>query len=143
MRHLLPTTWKGPLGAVAAVLLATPLALAAQTPTPTRSPGAVTGTFDAGKSYVGVRTQQGRVQTDADWNEQLQACKRRNDSLARQLKTHANALEIQLRQLQAAADKADDNIKKGSQDRDHNKAIKDAIRKMLDQIAEINRATKF
>src|SRR6476659_645426 len=28
-------------------------------------------TFDATKHYKGVRMQQGRVQTDADWNEQV------------------------------------------------------------------------
>lgn len=28
-------------------------------------------TFDARKSYTGVRMQQGRIQVDADWNEQL------------------------------------------------------------------------
>jgi hypothetical protein len=38
----------------------------------------------------------------------------------------------------ATADKTDEQ-KKNSQD--HNKAIKDAIRKMIEQIAEVNRAT--
>jgi hypothetical protein len=138
---------KKPLGAVAAAFLATlfatPLALAAQTPTPTKGPGPAAQAFDPGKSYTGVRVQQGRVQTDADWNEQLQACKRQNESLSRQLKRHSDALEIQLRQLQAAADKADDNIKKGAQDRDHIKAMKDSIQKLLDQIAEAKRATQL
>ena len=31
-------------------------------------------TFDATKHYSGVRMQQGRVQTDADWNEQGAIC---------------------------------------------------------------------
>ncbi len=73
---------KSPLRAAAA-LLAFPLALVAQTPAPTKAPSA--GTFDAGKSYTGVRQQQGRVQTDADWNEKVAACQRENAALRKQL----------------------------------------------------------
>ncbi len=129
---------KIPLGAAA--LLAVPLVLAAQTPTPTKSPGVSGGTFEARKNYAGVLMQEGRVQTDADWNEQVQACKRENEAFKRQLRARANELETQLRQLQAATDQADAN-KKSAQD--HNKTVKDSIRKMLDQIAEINRATNI
>lgn len=130
---------KIPLGAAAA-LLVVPLVLAAQTPTPTMSPGVSGGTFDARKNYAGVLMQQGRVQTDADWNEQVQACKRENEALKMRLRARANELETQLRQLQAAADQADTNRKSAQ---DHNKTIKDSIRKMLDQVAEINRATSL
>ncbi len=59
------------------------------------------------------------------------------------MKSRANELEIQLQKLQAAADKSDEN-KKGSQgSQDHNKAMKDSIRKMLEQVAEIKRATNL
>src|SRR5947209_5790993 len=34
-------------------------------------------TFDPAKHYAGVRMQQGRVQTDADWNEQETIQRRR------------------------------------------------------------------
>ena len=131
---------KTKLGLAAAALLAMPFALVAQTPTPTPKSGPAAGVYAPGKSFSGVQLQQGRVQTDADWNEQLQACKRQNEALKKQMKSRANDLEIQLHQLQAAADNADEN-KKNAQD--HNKAIKDSIRKMLDQIAEINRATNL
>ena len=118
---------------VAAAALAVPLVLGAQTPAPTKT------VLDPGKAYTGVRMQQGRVQTDADWNEKLEACRRQNEALKKQMKVRANDLEIQVRQLEAAVDKTDPP-KKGSQD--HKQAMKDSIRKMLDQIAEINRATK-
>jgi erythromycin esterase-like protein len=119
---------------LAAAVLTIPLALGAQTPAPTKT------VFDPGKAYTGVLTQQGRVQTDADWNEQVQACKRQNEALKQQLRSRANELQIQANQLQAAVERSDEN-KKSSQD--HNKAMKDSIRKMLEQIAEINRATKL
>ena len=134
-------------GLAAAVLLATPFVLVAQTPTPTPKSGPAAGAYASGKSYSGVQLQQGRVQTDADWNEQLQACKRENEALSRKMKAHANNLEIQVRQLQAAADKADASGKSsdasGKSSRDHSKAMKDSIQKLLDQIAEMNRAAKF
>lgn len=129
---------KSPLRIAAAALFATPLVLAAQTPAPTKAPAS--GASDPGKRFTGVHMQQGRVQTDADWNDKLQACKRQNEALKKQLKARANDLEIQLRKLEAAADAGGEN-KKGSQD--HKKAMKDAIRKMLDQIAEINRASQL
>jgi hypothetical protein len=124
----------------AAALLATPLVLAAQTPTPTPKSGPAASAYTQGKSYSGVQLQQGRVQTDADWNEQLQACKRQNDALKKQLKARANDLEIQLRKLEGAVDAADEH-KQGSQD--HKKATKDAIRKMLEMAAEMNRAASL
>jgi hypothetical protein len=40
-------------------------------------------TFDATKHYAGVRMQQGRVQTDADWNEQEAIQRRRTQLEAR------------------------------------------------------------
>ena len=40
-------------------------------------------TFDAAKHYSGVRMQQGRVQTDADWNEQEALQRRRTQIEAR------------------------------------------------------------
>lgn len=126
---------RGPIRVAALLLL--PLALAAQSPTPTKAPA---GAVDPSKSYAGVKTQQGRVMTDADWNDQLQACKRQNEALKKLLKARANDLEIQLRKLEAAAD-ASGEQKQGSQD--HKRAMKDAIRKMLDQVAEINRAATF
>lgn len=130
-------------GLVATVLLAAPLALVAQTPTPTPKSGPAASAYAQGKSYSGVQLQQGRVQTDADWNEQVQACRRQNEALTKQMKSRANELEIQLQKLQAAADKSDEN-KKGSQgSQDHNKAMKDSIRKMLEQVAEIKRATNL
>lgn len=129
---------KRPPGFAAAALLAMPLVLAAQTPAPTRVPAAAAP--DPAKGFTGVHLQQGRVQTDADWNEKLQACKRQNEALKRQLKARANDLETQLHKLEAAADAGAEH-KQGSQD--HKKAMKDAIRKMLDQIAEINRASQL
>ena len=127
-------------GLVATMLLAAPLALVAQTPTPTPKSGPAAGAYATGKSYSGVQLQQGRVQTDADWNEQVQACRRQNEALKKQMTSRAKELEIQLQMLQTAADKSDEN-KKNSQD--HKKAMKDSIQKMLDQIAQINRATKL
>lgn len=125
------------LGAAAA-LLAMPLALVAQTPTPVNTPAA--GALDSKKTYLGVRTQQGRVLTDADWNEKVKNCQSENEAFKRKLRARVNDLEIQVRQLEAAVNKADEQ-KKGSQE--HNKAMKDSIRKMLDQIAEINRAANL
>ena len=40
-------------------------------------------TFDVAKHYSGVRMQQGRVQTDADWNEQEALQRRRTQIEAR------------------------------------------------------------
>ncbi|HYP53588.1 MAG TPA: DUF6519 domain-containing protein, partial [Pyrinomonadaceae bacterium] len=40
-------------------------------------------TFDRRKRYSGVLMQQGRVQTDADWNEQLEIQHRRTRTEAR------------------------------------------------------------
>lgn len=77
---------KRTLGVTAAFLVA-PLALVAQTPAPTKPPGAAGGPFEPGKSYVGVRQQQGKVQTDADWNEQVQTCRKENERLKAQLET--------------------------------------------------------
>jgi hypothetical protein len=128
------------VGFVGAALLAAPFVLAAQTPTPTPKSAPATGVYATGKRFTGVQLQQGRIQTDADWNEQVQACRRQNEALKKQLKSRANELEIQLRQVQAVAEKADES-KKNAQE--HNKAIKDAIRKMLDQVAEMNRATNL
>ncbi len=119
---------------LAAAVLTIPLVLGAQTPAPTKT------VFDPGKAYTGVRTQQGRVQTDADWNEKLEACRRQNEALKKLVRLRASDLEIQVRQLEAAANKADED-KKNAQV--HNRAVKDSIRKILDQIAEINRATKL
>jgi transketolase len=127
-------------GLVAAAFLVVPLVLAGENPPPTPQPGVAGGTYVPGSHYSAVKAQQGRVQTDADWNEQLQACKRQNDELKKKFKARANELEIQLNQLQAAANKVDDS-KKSAQD--HNKAMKDSIRKLLDQWAEINRATNL
>ena len=127
-------------GLAASVLLAMPFVLVAQTPTPTPKSGAVSSAFAPGKSYSGVQLQQGRVQTDADWNEQLQTCRRQNEALKQHLRSQASELQIQANQLQAAVERSDEN-KKNSQD--HKKAMKDSIRKMLEQIAEINRATRF
>jgi hypothetical protein len=115
-------------------VLAIPLVLAAQTPTPTKS------TFDPSKTSVGVHLQQGRVQTDADWNEKVEACRRQNEALKKQMKLRSDDLEIKLRQLEAAVNKADAEKKSSS---DHTRATKDAIRKLLDQVAEMNRASRL
>lgn len=124
-------------GFVVAVLLATPFALVAQTPTPTPK-SAAAGAYAPGQKFSAVQMQQGRVQTDADWNEQLQTCRRQNEALKKQMKSRANELEKLLRQLQAASQSADETRKSGQ---DHTAATRDAIRKMLDQVAEINRAS--
>jgi hypothetical protein len=50
----------------------------------------------------------------------------------------ANLADIEANRLQTQADKADE-AKKDAQD--HVRAVKDAIRKMLDMLAELNRAT--
>ncbi len=42
-------------------------------------------TFDPTRHYSGVLAQQGRVQTDADWNEKVAACQRENAALRKQL----------------------------------------------------------
>lgn len=123
-------------GFLVAAFLAAPSLLVAQTPTPTPKPAA--GTYAPAKKFSAVQMQQGRVQTDADWNEQLQACRRQNEALKKQMKARANELEILLRQLQAASDTSGETRKSGQ---DHTAATKDAIRKMLDQVAEINRAS--
>jgi hypothetical protein len=61
-------------------------------------------------------------------------------SEAQELKQRANDMEIQANARQTEADKADEAKKNSA---DHNKTIKDAVRKMLEQIAELNRATNF
>jgi hypothetical protein len=88
--------------ALAAALFAAPLALA-QTPTPTKAPGRAAGAFQPAKSFTGVQMQQGRVKTDADWNEQVETCKRENASLKSQLETLRNENAMLRRRLVAPA----------------------------------------
>jgi hypothetical protein len=61
-------------------------------------------------------------------------------SKAIRLSPKSDAMEIQMRQQAQATNKADEQKK---QSQDHTKALKEAVRKMLDQIAEINRATNL
>ena len=70
----------------------------AQTPTPTAGSGA-----DTRKKYSAVLQQQGRVQTDADWNEKVAACRRENEELKRQLEKLRAENHSLMRQLASPA----------------------------------------
>jgi hypothetical protein len=70
----------------------------------------------------------------------LEPCPQTEAEKSSRLKAAKNQREMATGASQAQADKADEH-KKNAQD--HNKTLKDAVRKMLEQIAEINRATNL
>jgi hypothetical protein len=70
------------LGLLAAGTLAVAAIMTATSP-PTPTPAS--GNLDTKERYSGVLLQQGRVQTDKDWNDQVDRCRKENADLKRQI----------------------------------------------------------
>ena len=68
---------------LAAATIGVAAAVVARASPPTPTPTAAT--LDTKKGYSGVVLQQGRVQTDKDWNDQIERCRKENADLKRQI----------------------------------------------------------
>jgi hypothetical protein len=70
------------LGLLAAGTLAVAAIMTATSP-PTPTPAS--GNLDTKRNFSAAVLQQGRVQTDKDWNDQVDKCRKENADLKRQI----------------------------------------------------------